>query len=393
MMIAQIWELRVKRKAGLLELDERAAAPLRDSNFWNSSIPSSASWGARGIFATHDLIRRESCWLVGNGQNVDIWSSPWVPWLAWDFYEAAFNPMIWGSELLYLDQFVNLDRSLNLGDLSIWFKPDFLEQLGRLSFLPPGSHDSLVWKSSLDRSFSVKSAYTAIIECRKGDLDVLFQQLWKTPFSERVKLFMWKVGKDILPCGQRLYAMFGNTSCCVLCENAEDLLEHLFLHCHMARYCWFKTSLCYTLWNVRNKTFHDKLIATPESIFQTVMKSVRETRDCVASSGSLLQPTVVPGLDRLWTGGGEGDEAFSVKISAGSPLEGETLAIFHAISRCISCNWSRVSIFSDCKVAVDAVLARKIPNWKISLVGHSGCVPEFCGLFSDMDVFAAMNSN
>uniref|UniRef100_A0A803QPZ8 Reverse transcriptase zinc-binding domain-containing protein n=1 Tax=Cannabis sativa TaxID=3483 RepID=A0A803QPZ8_CANSA len=197
-------------------------------------------------------------------------------------------------------------------------------------------------KSSLDGSFSVKSAYTVIIECRKVDLDVLFQQLRKTPFSELVKLFMWKVGKDILPCGQRLYALFGNTSCCVLCENAEDSLEHLFFHCHMARYCWFKSSwgirsdllsfastreilnwilnppfggdvdlfqfslfvasLCYTLWNVRNKTFHDKLIATPESTFQTVMKSVRETRDCVASSGSLLQPTIVPGLDRLWTG-------------------------------------------------------------------------------------------
>uniref|UniRef100_A0A803NSP5 CCHC-type domain-containing protein n=1 Tax=Cannabis sativa TaxID=3483 RepID=A0A803NSP5_CANSA len=425
----------------------------RDSNFWNASIPSSASWGAKGIFATRDLIRRESCCAV-----------------------------------LYLDQFVNFDRSLNLGDLSIWFKPEFLEQLGRLSLLPPGSHDSLVWKSSLDGSFSVKSAYTAIIECRKGDLDVLFQQLWKTPFSERVKLFMWKVGKDILPCGQRLYALFGNTSCCVLCENAEDSLEHLFFHCHMARYCWFKSSwgirsdllsfastreilnwilnppfggsvdlpqfslfaasLCYTLWNVRNKTFHDNLLATPESIFQTVMKSLRETRDWVAPSGSLQQPIVVPGLDRLWSGSlvnifvdaamrgtdaflailslddqGRAIEAFSVKISAGSSLEGETLAIFHAISRCISCNWSRVRIYSDCKVAVDAVLARKIPNWKLSslflqlfnlLDGFVSCKLcwisrllnvaahslatraaslNFCGLFSVTDVSAAMNSN
>ncbi|KAF4396705.1 hypothetical protein G4B88_029019 [Cannabis sativa] len=419
----------------------------RDSNFWNASIPSSASWGAKGIFATRDLIRRESCWLVGNGQNVDIWSSPWVPWVAWDVYEAAFNNDT---------GFVNFDRSLNLGDLSIWFKPEFLEQLGRLSLLPPGSHDSLVWKSSLDGSFSVKSAYTAIIECRKGDLDVLFQQLWKTPFSERLNFL----------CGKWARTSFLVARGSMLCLNAEDSLEHLFFHCHMARYCWFKSSwgirsdllsfastreilnwilnppfggsvdlpqfslfaasLCYTLWNVRNKTFHDNLLATPESIFQTVMKSLRETRDWVAPSGSLQQPIVVPGLDRLWSGSlvnifvdaaMRGTDAFLAILSLDD--QGERLRPF----RCISCNWSRVRIYSDCKVAVDAVLARKIPNWKLSslflqlfnlLDGFVSCKLcwisrllnvaahslatraaslNFCGLFSVTDVSAAMNSN
>lgn len=35
-----------------------------------------------------------SCYLIGNGETVDLWNSPWVPWLSFDSVRATFNPLI-----------------------------------------------------------------------------------------------------------------------------------------------------------------------------------------------------------------------------------------------------------------------------------------------------------
>ncbi|KAF4404334.1 hypothetical protein G4B88_014790 [Cannabis sativa] len=61
---------------------------------------------------------------------------------------------------------------------------------------------------------------------------------------------------------------------------------------------------------------------------------------------------------------GEVIEAFSVKTWVKSPLEAETMAICHAISRCQEHGWMNACIFLDCKVAVEAAAARKVPCWK-----------------------------
>ncbi|KAF4362180.1 hypothetical protein G4B88_002319 [Cannabis sativa] len=401
------------------------------SNFWNATLPSNASWGARGIFASREFIRQESCWLVGNGHCVDLWTTPWTPWLDWDSYLAAFNPNVRWPVTLSLEKFILSNGSLDINLLSQWFRPDFLESLRTFVTLPGNSDDLLIWKDSPNGLFSVKAAHASLIKNRSGNVDVLFKRVWNSSFLERVKLFLWKVGKDILPCGKRLKVIYGRSFECVLCSLAEDTLEHLFFHCPLARGCWFKSrwgirsdsltfsssheilhwllnphspsmlspmdlhdlssfavALAYTLWNARNKAFHDGFLPSVDSILHTTMTLVQE----IQIDGNLVlnhvggTPPIPSAVDLLGEFNvfvdaavkdnmaflavlsldkqGEVIEAFSVKTWVKSPLEAETMAICHAISRCQEHGWMNACIFSDCKVAVEAAAARKVPCWK-----------------------------
>ncbi|KAF4346448.1 hypothetical protein F8388_012886 [Cannabis sativa] len=400
-------------------------------NFWNATLPSNASWGARGMFASREFIRQESCWLVGNGHCVDLWTTPWTPWLDWDSYLAAFNPNVRWPVTLSLDKFILSNGYLDTNLLSQWFRPEFLESLRTFVTLPGNSDDLLIWKDSPNGLFSVKAAHASLTKNRSGNVDVLFKQVWNSSFLERVKLFLWKVGKDILPCGKRLKVIYGRSFECVLCSLAEDSLEHLFFHCPLARGCWFKSRwgirsdsltfsssreilhwllnphspsmlspmdlhdlssfavvLAYTLWNARNKAFHDGLRPSVDSMLHTTMTLVQETQidgnlglnhvgetppipsavDLLGEFNVFVDAAVkdntaflaVLSLDKQ----GEVIEAFSVKTWVKSPLEAETMAICHAISRCQEHGWMNACIFSDCKVAVEAAAARKVPCWK-----------------------------
>ncbi|KAF4384444.1 hypothetical protein G4B88_028518 [Cannabis sativa] len=288
-----------------------------------------------------------------------------------------------------------------------------------------------------DGKFSIKAAYRLITKNRHGGVDSLYKTLWKSPFGERVKLFLWKVGRDILPCGQRLQSLFGNASSCVLCDGDSDSLVHFFFHCPVAQFCWFRSSwgirsdllqfnssrdivewilfppfpdnvdldrfsifdalLCYHMWSTRNKCFHEGVRDPPEVIFKGILHSVSsfDPKDCKVPPTVACDPPaffdlgsvnrvnlfvdavvrenmgfyVVLAIDSS----GKVLEAYAGKEVVVSPLDAEVRAILNAFSRCLYCGWPTAMIFSDCKVAVDAILARHVPSWQLN--------PTFVHLF------------
>ncbi|KAF4375349.1 hypothetical protein G4B88_022015 [Cannabis sativa] len=297
-----------------------------------------------------------------------------------------------------------------------------------------------------DGRFSVKAAYHSISKGRQGGVDRLFKTLWKSSLSERVKLFLWKVERDILPCGQRLHCLFENSSFCVLCDGDVDSLEHLFFHCHVAHFCWFRSSwgirsdllhfgsprdivewiffppfadcvdsnqfslfaayLCFYLWKIRNLCYHevnscdlrnrddppplvqcDSLSSVDLGLGNRVNIFVDATvRDNVAFYAVLV-------LDYS----GKVLEAFAGKENVVSSLDDEARAILNAISRCLSCGWSGAMIFFQ------IVKWRWMRFWLgRSLLGgfilvNNGAAHKlaaraasqsFCGFFDQSDVLA-----
>ncbi|KAM6584506.1 hypothetical protein CsatB_011508 [Cannabis sativa] len=291
----------------------------RNDSFWSVKLPEAASKVARGILTSRDFIRGESCWLIANGNMTDIWHSPWIPWLSWNEYIAAFNPRIQEPRVKLMSNFINERGELMIESLADWFNPRVGNQLGRVELLSNGDKDKLIWRDSIDGSFSVRQAYLSLIKPRLGMCSNVWKEIWKAPVHERVKLFLWKVCKDILPCGSRLRTVFGNDSHCVLCSDGEDSILHLFFHCPFARACWFSSPfgirserlvfgnllelvnwiihtppnappcssggpsfpqfaayLCYSLWNARNKVFHSGSPLRPQDVLSNSLKMVND---------------------------------------------------------------------------------------------------------------------
>ncbi|KAF4398554.1 hypothetical protein G4B88_013643 [Cannabis sativa] len=77
--------------------------------------------------------------------------------------------------------------------------------------------------------FSPRVAYKSIIKLKLGDKDPIRRRIQNFKISKRMKLFPWKLERDILLFRERLQRIFGNDVSCSICGDLEDWVEHLLL--------------------------------------------------------------------------------------------------------------------------------------------------------------------
>ncbi|KAF4368491.1 hypothetical protein F8388_018615 [Cannabis sativa] len=82
-------------------------------------------------------------------------------------------------------------------------------------------------------------------------MDQIWLRIWKLQITERLKMFLWKLCRDIIPFGNRLQRIFGNSTRCVICGEAEDSALHLFFKCPLAKAVWFASR-----WAIRSDTLN-----------------------------------------------------------------------------------------------------------------------------------------
>ncbi|XP_030495226.2 uncharacterized protein LOC115711025 [Cannabis sativa] len=317
----------------------------RSCSFWSAPKSNLWSYGARSIMATRDFIRDESCFAIGNGELVDIWHTPWLPGYGWERYVASFNPRICEKGVRASSLLIPGSGEWNREALESWFFPSMVRDALEVPRLSMTATDELFWEAAPDGRFTVKRAFLARIRGR-GTLEPLWRSLWKVSGPERIKIFLWRLARDILPFGNRLQRIFGNSSQCVLCNSGEDSASHLFFHCDVAVQVWrsgpwgfcsdsmvfgdnlelvkwllhpsgtplgendlvrftiYAISLCFVLWRVRNSSFHEGLNPMVTKIQQEISSLVA---DCSLDRPSSLEmqrsiPAVTEANWRgLWT--------------------------------------------------------------------------------------------
>ncbi|KAF4349050.1 hypothetical protein F8388_008797 [Cannabis sativa] len=299
----------------------------RSCSFWSAPNSNLWSYGARSIMATRDFIRDESCFAIGNGDLVDIWHSPWLPGYGWERYVASFNPRICEKGVRVSSLLIPGSGEWNREALESWFFPSMVRDALEVPRLSMMAKDELFWEAAPDGRFTVKRAFLARIRGR-GILEPLWRSLWKASGPERIKIFLWRLARDILPFGNRLQRIFGNSSQCVLCNSGEDSASHLIFHCDVAVQVWrsgpwgfcsdsmvfgdnlelvkwllqptgtplgendlvrftiYAISLCFVLWRVRNSSFHEGLCPMVSKIQQEISSLVA---DCSLDRPSSLE--------------------------------------------------------------------------------------------------------
>ncbi|GAU50085.1 hypothetical protein TSUD_371690 [Trifolium subterraneum] len=106
------------------------------------------------------------------------------------------------------------------------------------------------WKLDPEGKFSVKSAYTFLVEelTRDDDLEeamaTVFDQIWDSPAPSKVIAFSWQLLSDRIPTRRNLEirGLLGLDMPweCVGCVGRVESTTHLFLHCPSAMMVWYE---------------------------------------------------------------------------------------------------------------------------------------------------------
>nr|GMC80236.1 LINE-type retrotransposon LIb DNA [Ipomoea batatas] len=180
--------------------------------------------------------------------------------------------------------------------------------------LPLADHilDALYWPASPGGTFSVSEAYRYIAG---NDETWEVDWVWKTKVWESCRMFLWLVVKDKLLTNAvtKTRGLTNNCSCMGCGEDGESI-EHILIHCDLARECWrksyhptnFKYSqttsfapwlkgnyssnitmngipwsltfsyMCWELWKARNKKIFEHSSLSPEEIVHRSKSSAKE---------------------------------------------------------------------------------------------------------------------
>jgi hypothetical protein len=106
--------------------------------------------------------------------------------------------------------------------------------------------DQLIWPYSITGEYQVKKAYD-IITHTESSLNPttlanpnLWKRLWKIKLPLKILTFTWKLLHHAILVRSELNNR--GIQCdrtCILCNNANETQDHLFLHCDLARAIWF----------------------------------------------------------------------------------------------------------------------------------------------------------
>lgn len=182
---------------------------------------------------------------------MNIWSDNWIPSLS-GFKSLTLNMVL--SPKAKVSSFINVD-------LGCW-RVDVLKEVfgeseaAHIVGIPLSSElceDKLVWNAEKDGEFSVKYVYHHLVSIIRisshglsSSVDASFQKLlWKAHVSSRIKEFLWRLVKNILPTrssvckkGFSIDSYFPFFHCC---PESSSLL---FLHCDFIKRMFFSPPGC-----------------------------------------------------------------------------------------------------------------------------------------------------
>ena len=200
--------------------------------------------------AAKDIIMKGSRWCIGNERKVHIWEDRWIP--NSDSFKLISPRRTQDNKVMVSDLIDVNRRSWEIVKVRNTFITHEAELvLGipiSFSLLPD---DSVIWAWTPNRNFTVKSAYRVAQRSLKegatrpdpGDcsdnakMKVIWKMVWQLDCPNKIKHFMWRVCKNILPTRNRLKVKgVGCEDCCALCGSSETS-GHILWDCKLAKKC------------------------------------------------------------------------------------------------------------------------------------------------------------
>ena len=238
-LIAKLsWMVASKRTSICMELLRKKYKVRKD---WLSKEPmktASPIW--RAIEKAKKIVLKGACYMVGDGNSINIWKDPWVPWLE-DFKPKPMDDSIQLNPQMVSSLIDQNAHKWKLEALEQLFDQESVEAISRIIIPIRQREDKLLWIHDHKGVFTVKSAYKLNHDNSSGsNAGFEWQRIWKLKAHERTKMLIWRIGANVLPTKERIaQRMPISDTSCSLCNAEPESGAHLFFNCTVARAIWY----------------------------------------------------------------------------------------------------------------------------------------------------------
>jgi len=259
---------------------------------------------------------------VGDGRSIRIWGDRWLPTLVTHAVQTLINSM---EDTSMVEKLIDKEQSgWNSTLVRHIFSPDEAEVILNIPLSPLYPADRIIWKSTKDGAFSVRSAYHMGVELQASNRgqsshtdqgNDIWKSLWSLHVSNSVKVFLWRACNNLLPTKLNLkHKRVVEDALCPICGREEEDTAHVLWCCPGAQDVWggdastfhkcvwdgnsFQLLLRYVLskfekdkvelfamvargvWFHRNKWLFEATFIHPNEVFKSTVVSLEESQIC-----------------------------------------------------------------------------------------------------------------
>lgn len=181
-------------------------------------------------------------WRIGSGKNISVFRSNWIP------RPSTFQPIFTPNLPPEATVAVLIDNE------NKW-KPDLIQSMflkedaeAILSIPLPRRKrkDQVIWHYDKKGEYSVKSGYQVALNMKFPDPpgcsrsnDSKWSIIWKLSLPEKIKIFVWKATKNLLPTAENLCKHgIVQEAHCKRCGNRVENILHVLVTCKAAKKVW-----------------------------------------------------------------------------------------------------------------------------------------------------------
>lgn len=199
--------------------------------FWSIQRRNRCSKLWKQIMGLRPLLENHIAWKIGYGENIPIFSQPWLP--GWSDLSAttAHQRRERVASLL-----VAQSRNWNFDALQQLLGYSRALQIATLDSTRPSpypSEDKLIFTYSKNGAFSVRKAYQLMkgMELQGADKE-FWKWVWKSiPITPKLQVFIWRCARSAIPVMAVLAARIRHLSpLCPICKTHPETIMHALFH-------------------------------------------------------------------------------------------------------------------------------------------------------------------
>lgn len=211
------------------------------SSFADATVGFNPSYTWRSIMAAKHVVVKGSRIQIGSGQQVHITKDPWLPdadngFITTDLAENIAKAMVnclmvpgqrrWDIDLV-ADVFNTRDAALIL----------------QVPLSTRQVNDRWFWLADPKGEFTVRSCIILLNSVSDAPHSKVWKFLWGLEVPGKVKHFLWRALKNILPTADNLLSKRVDVSpICPICSAVNESVFHCLVDCVLAKSCWLLSS-------------------------------------------------------------------------------------------------------------------------------------------------------
>jgi hypothetical protein len=250
MLAKQVWRLQTNPNSLIGQCLKSRYYP--NSDILHSLQGRNSSYVWQSLHQAIDVIKRGSCWRVGNGQSINLWEDNWL------LYQNGYKiltPQNDNNSITKVEDIMLLhpQRHWNSAIIDQVFNPSKGDAIKQIPLVREHMEDQLMWPHSKDGIYSVKTGYNLLKHWKDSEEpstthdnsnNNLWKNLWTLQTIPRHKVLLWRIIQEAIPVKSALnHRGITCLSLCPRCLQQEETIDHIFMQCDHATRTWFGSKL------------------------------------------------------------------------------------------------------------------------------------------------------